>query len=264
MTELQLVSPVLESDLPEKVEHCVLATEKAQSVIKVDFSDKAKSQITRKLVNLLRQHRIDYDGFTDICERVRKKLALRRPKRGRKLPQLLTSDEVDQYFKAIINVEHEIMLKVLLYTSVRVHELVNIKVGDLYLDECKIRIEQGKGAKDRYVLFPTSLKLVLASHRSAHPDYKYLFESGQHKQFSVRRIQQIMAEYGVNAGIEKRVRPHLFRHQMLTDLTRSGLSDSQIQLISGHASKKSLEIYQHLGLESVDKAYQQAVKSLGI
>ena len=58
--------------------------------------------------------------------------------------------------------------------------------------------------------------------------------------------------------------PHLFRHQMLTYLTSKGLTDAQIQLISGHESKKSLEVYQHLSLESVDKAYQDAVQSVGI
>ena len=56
----------------------------------------------------------------------------------------------------------------------------------------------------------------------------------------------------------------LFRHQMLTYLTSKGLTDAQIQLISGHESKKSLEVYQHLSLESFDKAYQDAVQSVGI
>ena len=58
--------------------------------------------------------------------------------------------------------------------------------------------------------------------------------------------------------------PHLFRHQMLTYLTSKGLTDAQIQLISGHESKKSLEVYQHLSFKSVDKAYQAAVQSVGI
>ncbi len=58
-------------------------------------------------------------------------------------------------------------------------------------------------------------------------------------------------------GLTQPVHPHLFRHQMLTYLTSKGLTDAQIQLISGHESKKSLEIYQHLSLESVDKAYQK-------
>jgi integrase len=66
------------------------------------------------------------------------------------------------------------------------------------------------------------------------------------------------------AGITQPLHPHLFRHQMLTYLTSKGLTDAQIQLISGHESKKSLEVYQHLSLESVDKAYQDAVQSVGI
>jgi site-specific recombinase XerD len=66
------------------------------------------------------------------------------------------------------------------------------------------------------------------------------------------------------AGITQPLHPHLFRHQMLTYLTSKGPTDDQIQLISGHESKKSLEVYQHLSLESVDKAYQDAVQSVGI
>ena len=58
--------------------------------------------------------------------------------------------------------------------------------------------------------------------------------------------------------------PHLFHHHMLTYLTSKGLTDAQIQLISGHESKKNLEVYQYLSLESVDKAYQDAVQSVGI
>jgi integrase/recombinase XerD len=68
--------------------------------------------------------------------------------------------------------------------------------------------------------------------------------------------------YRENAGMSQPIHPHLFRHQMLTYLTTKGLSDAQIQLISGHES--SLEVYQHLSLESVDKAYQDAVQSVGI
>jgi len=66
------------------------------------------------------------------------------------------------------------------------------------------------------------------------------------------------------AGITQPLHPHLFRLQMLTYLTSKGLSDAQIQLISGRESKKSLEVYQHLSLESVDKAYQNAIQDMGI
>ena len=73
-----------------------------------------------------------------------------------------------------------------------------------------------------------------------------------------------MQRYREAAGLGELVYPHLFRHQMLTFLTGQKLSDAQIQLLSGHASKKSLEIYQHLSLDAVESAYQQAVKLLEV
>jgi integrase/recombinase XerD len=76
-------------------------------------------------------------------------------------------------------VEHEIMLKFLFFTAVRVSELVKIKVGEVDLGSCKVFIDQGKGAKDRYILFPASFRLVLKSHLQANPKNRYLFETSR-------------------------------------------------------------------------------------
>ena len=73
-----------------------------------------------------------------------------------------------------------------------------------------------------------------------------------------------MAEYAAASELPDRMHPHLLRHQMLTWLTSQGLPDAQIQLISGHASKKSLEVYQHLSLAQVEDGYQKAVRGLDI
>jgi len=175
---------------------------------------------------------------------------------------LLSESDLKRFFRAIQecgDVEHEIMLRFLFFTSIRVSELVNIKVKDVDLGGCKVFIDQGKGSKDRYILFPASFRLILSSHLQSHAKNRYLFESSRFGPYTTRRIQQIVQEYRTKAGIEQKVHPHLFRHQMITWLTRRGLSDAQIQLISGHGSKKSLEIYQHMGLESVEQAYQVAV-----
>jgi integrase/recombinase XerD len=108
--------------------------------------------------------------------------------------------------------------------------------------------------------------LVLKSHLKANPKNHYLFESRRFGAFSPRRVQQIVHQYGQVAGIAQPVHPHLFRHQMLTYLTSKGLSDAQLQLTSGHKTKKSLdlEVYQHLSLPAVESAYQEAVHSLNI
>jgi site-specific recombinase XerD len=91
----------------------------------------------------------------------------------------------------------------------------------------------------------------------------YLFESRQRRWYSARRIQQIVKYYAENAGIAEAVHPHLFRHQMLTWLTARGLPDAAIQLISGHSSKKSLEVYQHLSLAEIAKWISASCKALG-
>jgi integrase/recombinase XerD len=233
----------------------------------VATNEKAKSEVVAQLVRMARKARLGYDDFLYVSQQARKKLGLRRGLKERRLPQLLPEAELKRFFRAIQDcgdVQHEILLKLLFYTAVRVSELVHIEVGDVDLDACKIFINRGKGAKDRYILFPTSFRLVLKSHLRATPRNRYLFETRRFGPFTTRRIQQIVQAYRETASIIQPVHPHLFRHQMLTYLTAKGLTDAQIQLISGHGSKKSLELYQHLSLESVYRAYQDAVQAVGI
>ncbi len=232
---------------------------------KIENSEKI--EIVEKIVRLARKERLSYDDFIYVCQQVRKKLGLKKPRKEKRLPQILSETELKKFFQVISecgNLQHEIMLKLLFFTAVRVGELVKIKVSDIDFNQCKIFIEEGKGRRDRYILFPNNFRLVLQSHLRANPKNKYLFETTRFTCFTPRRVQQIVKEYREIAEISQKVHPHLFRHQMITYLTSHGLSDSQIQLISGHESKKSLEIYQHLSLKNVEQAYQEAVKSLGI
>jgi integrase/recombinase XerD len=228
---------------------------------------KAKSLIVTQLVRIARKERLDYAAFLYVCQQARRRLGLRKPPKERKLPQLLPEVELKKFFRVLQqcgNLQHEIMLKLLFFSAVRVSELVKIKVTDIDFAQCKIFIAQGKGGKDRYILFPASFRLVLQSHLRANPKNRYLFETTRYTLFTPRRVQQIVKQYRGQAGITQHVHPHLFRHQMITYLTARGLSDSQIQLLSGHGSKKSLETYQHLSLQSVKKAYQNAVKTLEV
>lgn len=233
----------------------------------VSTNEKAKSAVVAQLVRLARKARLDYDEFLYVSQQARKKLGLHRVPKERRLPQLLAEAELKRFFRTIEDcgdVQQEILMKLLFYTAVRVSELVRIKVTDVDLDGCQIFINRGKGARDRYILFPASFRLVLKSHLQQRPKQRYLFETRRCGPFTTRRIQQIVQRYREQVGITQPVHPHLFRHQMLTFLTAKGLSDAQIQLISGHETKKSLEVYQHLSLESVKNAYQNAMQSVGV
>lgn len=227
----------------------------------------ANAKLVRAVSNLIRRARLDYDGFRRVCAQVRKEIGMRRPLRSRRLPRILSDASLRKFYEVIDregNLQHQIMLRLMFYTAVRVSELVSIAVDDIDLEACKIFIERGKGDKDRYILFPESFRLILKSHLAANPANRYLFESRQRTKFSTRRVQQIVTGYAKAAELPEHIHPHLLRHQMLTWLTAQGLPDAQIQLISGHASKKSLEVYQHLSLSAVQPGYQKAVKQLEI
>jgi site-specific recombinase XerD len=226
-----------------------------------------KSEAVKKIVSVVRQHRLSYDAFIAVCQQVRLKLKMKKPKKERRLPELLSLAELKRFFKAVQkcgDTQHELMLKLMLYTAVRVSELVNIQICDVDLDGCKIFIDNGKGSKDRYILFPTDFRLALQTYIDGNPDNVFLFESRLKQPFTPRRIQQIMRRYADNAGLTRAVHPHLLRHQMLTFLTAQGLTDAKIQLISGHGNRASLEVYQHLSLAAIEGDYQKAIRNLEI
>src|SRR4249919_377486 len=106
------------------------------------------------------------------------------------------------------------MLRLLFYTAVRVSELCNVEVGDIDLENCKIRINGGKGDKDRIVLFNKSFATALRTHIAARPRHRWLFQTRRNAKFSTRRVQQIVKLYADKAGVK--ATPHTFRHQAIT------------------------------------------------
>ena len=126
---------------------------------------------------------------------------------------LLTDAELVTFYETIWQARqltHVVMLKLLLFTGIRNVELVRLRLTDVDLQTCQLRISQGKGHKDRYVLFPTSFRGELAQYleRQRTQSARYLFESNRCRPYSTRRIRQIVKHYARAAGIEKRVYPH--------------------------------------------------------
>ena len=110
----------------------------------IEFAKSGRlAEIAAKLSFQVRKHRLSYEELCDIFERVRKENNLRRRKRERKLPQLLTEADLGAFFRAIESTEHEIMMRFLLYTAIRVNELVNVKVSDVGLGNCKGQRSKG-------------------------------------------------------------------------------------------------------------------------
>ncbi len=181
-----------------------------------------------------------------------------------KLPHVPTEHEIRSFYDAVWKArrgQDVVMIKTLLYTRVRVSELVSIRIRDVDLDRCRIRIEQGKGKKDRYVPFPASFKETLALHIHAQKQAgaSHLFESSWKKPYSDRGVRKILARYATAAGIQGPISPHRLRHFLLTWLKTQDIDDALIQPYSGHATRQSLEIYSRIALADAQQSYDQAI-----
>ena len=154
-----------------------------------------------------------------------------------------------------------VLIKTLLYTGVRVAELVRIRIADVDLDACRIRITQGKGSKDRVVPFPAAFKETLALHIDAQcrAGAVFLFESSWKKPYSDRGVRKILARYTQAAGITASISPHTLRHFLFTWLKTQGIDDALIQPYSGHATRQSLEIYSRLALADAQQRYDDVI-----
>jgi integrase len=230
-------------------------------------SEKAKSQIVAQIVRIVRRAGLDYEGWRYVAKQVRKQCELRPAKKGRKLPRVLTTEDFRRFYEVVDradDVQHSLMLRLLFYTGVRVAELCSIQVADVDLEACKIRINGGKGDKDRVVLFGKTFATALRTHIAAHPKNRWLFQTKRNSKYTTRRVQQIVQHYAELAGVK--ATPHTFRHQAITWLTRhSGLADAELQLITGHARRETLAIYQHVALDGdLEQKYQDAMKKLDI
>jgi integrase len=228
---------------------------------------KAKSELVAQIARLVRKHGLDYEGWRYISKRVRQTCDLKPKKKGRKLPKVLTGDEFRRFYRIVDqaeDVQHSLMLRLLFFTGVRVSELCSIQIADVDLENNKIRINDGKGSKDRYVLFGKSFATALRTHIAAHPKNRWLFQTRRNSKFTTRRVQQIVKQYAEQAGVK--ATPHTFRHQAITWLTRhSGLADAELQLITGHARRETLAIYQHVALDDdLEERYQEAMKKVDL
>jgi len=123
-----------------------------------------------------------------------------------------------------------------------------------------------KEGKDRSVIVPTSFRGELAQSMQGLQDRRavYLFGSNRLRPYSSRLIRQIVHEYARAARIRKRVYPYLFRHQIITFLTKKGIVSPTLQLLSGHAEEKDLAIYRDLALADVSAEYEEAMLSLPV
>ncbi len=226
-------------------------------------------QKAKQIAKVLRPEKPDYDYLRELFRHLRKELKVEVVHASKKLPYVPTEKEIHKYYKAVWesqNMQHVILIKTLLYTGVRVSELVHIKLNEVDFDRCQIRITEGKGKKDRIVPFANSFKEMLAVYANGmkKKGAKYLFESTWKKPYTDRGIRKILAIYTATAGMEHSISPHKLRHFLFTWLKKKGLDDAFIQPFSGHESRKTLEIYSKLSINEAQTEYDNVIEKFPV
>jgi integrase/recombinase XerD len=173
------------------------------------------------------------------------------PKAPRRLPQILSVDEVTQLINAAQSLSHRTMLMVLYSTGMRNAELRHLQVKDIDSRRMLIHIQQGKGGRDRYVpLSPTLLATLRAYYRWMQPK-TWLFPGTvagwrADKPITPKVLWEACVVAARRAALGKRVFPHLLRHSYATHLLEGGADLRTIQLLLGHVSLRHTVLYLHL------------------
>lgn len=190
---------------------------------------------------------------------------LESPQLGDHLPEVLSVEEIDMIESAIDLSKWEghrnkAIIEVLFSCGLRVSELTNLKLSNLYLDEEYVRVE-GKGRKERLV--PISQKAIkelgywfddrrLMNIKKGEEDYVFLNRRGAH--LTRTMILIMVKKYAEEAGIKKTISPHTFRHSFATALLEGGADLRVIQAMLGHESIGTTEIYTHIDTHTLREA----------
>lgn len=181
------------------------------------------------------------------------------PKTPRRLPTVLSPEEITRLIEASRNLMHRTMLMVLYGTGMRRTEVSLLKVTDIDSQRMMIHIRQGKGSRDRDVpLSPKLLEALREYWRWKKPKV-YLFPStsghrGVETAISDKMVWYAIKEAARHAGLSKRVGPHSFRHSFATELLEAGTDLRTIQLLLGHARLEDTTVYLHLSRRHLQSA----------
>jgi len=177
---------------------------------------------------------------------------IKRPKKEKKIPIVLSKDEIKKIFSVLDNAKSKLMISMLYACGFRVSELVNLKIADINFSEKSGIIKQGKGRKDRHFNIPEflfdDLKKYAENQKENSRDYLF---TGSQGRLTTRNIQKIVKRAALRAGIQKDVHVHTFRHSFATHLLEDGVDIRYIQALLGHSSISTTEIYTHVSGEKL-------------
>jgi site-specific recombinase XerD len=172
-------------------------------------------------------------------------------KTPKKLPVILTFEEIQRLLDAITNVRHKAAVMLLYSAGLRLSECVSLKVTDIDSKRMQIWVREGKGRKDRYTVLAKRTLDYLRYYCKCYRPKEWLFE-GDNGHICTRLIGRCITSAAQKAGIRKKLTPHTFRHSFATHLMESGVQIQVIQKLLGHSAINTTNIYTHVSQNMVD------------
>jgi site-specific recombinase XerD len=173
-------------------------------------------------------------------------------KKAQKLPVVLSRAGVRRLFAAARRLKSRAILMTLYAAGLRVSELVGLKLADIDSQRMTIRVQQGKGRKDRYIMLSPTLLVTLRDYWKAYRPTDWLFPGQDtQKQLDRRTVASISVNAGRRARLKRPISPHTIRHTFATHLLEAGTDIRTIQALLGHRSLRTTALYTYVSLDKV-------------
>lgn len=187
---------------------------------------------------------------------------IKRPRKEKKLPSVLTKQEVKDLLNSLENKKSKLMVSLIYACGLRVSELTSLKSEDINFTEKVGTIKQAKGRKDRIFNLPNFLLEDIKSQveNQKQNNQEYLF-TGPKGKLSTRNLQKIVSKAARKSNIQKDVHCHTLRHSFATHLLEDGIDIRYIQTLLGHSSIATTELYTHISREAI-KLIKSPIDSL--
>lgn len=206
--------------------------------------------------------------YEKVLGQERKVYYLERPMKERRLPEVLSIEEIIAICEVLENIKHRAMIMLIYSAGLRRSELLNLLTGDVDLNRRIVFIRGGKGNRDRQSILAQNLIPVIEFYLKKYDPKMWLFEGLDGEQYSESSLRQVFQRAAKKANVKKRVHLHMLRHSFATHLLEAGTSTRYIQVLLGHESAQTTEIYTHVSrfaLEKIQSPLDQitGIKALG-
>ena len=223
----------------------------------------SKAEIEGYLYHLIKKYKISESKqntvinaikayYEHVLARPREYYDIQRPKKPRALPNVLSQEETKRLLNAPSNLKHKAILYTIYSCGLRISELINLRIEDVHKNEGYVFVKGGKGKKDRRTVLSSKLVGLLVAYEEKYKPSYWLFEGQTGGKYSASSIRAIFRRAVKAADANAWATVHTLRHSFATHLLQQGVNLRYVQVMLGHSSPKTTQIYTHV-LEINDK-----------